>query len=200
VVVPAKGHAVAASQGSGNAGGTVARSKISHITVLNEEDGSVTVHCGAAVSGPYRGSSSDQGAAQLGRRVAMDVDIWHDARTWKQMHPVDQRLVSQRQYARCEPGPLLGMQMTGGSRTGAEPITHVTVRVVRVQRRRISMTGITQHDGKRVFTRERWRTRDGAVGGLVLAVDVVRVNGDWRWLLDEGTVDQLRAHPHRCWE
>jgi hypothetical protein len=143
---------------------------------------------------------TNRGAAALARRVVMDIDVWHDARTWSEMHPADQRLVSQRQYARCEPGPLLGTEMTGGSRRGAEPITHVTVRVVRVRPRRVSLPGISEHDGKRVYMRWRWRTKDGAAGSGVFAVDVVRDRGEWRWLLDQGTVDQVRAHPHRCWE
>jgi hypothetical protein len=145
------------------------------------------------------GNHATRGVEAIAKRFVMDVAVWHDARSWKQMHPDHQRLVSHAQYARCESGPLMGTQyvVRGGK---VQPVIHVVVDVVRVRKHEIAFREIPQRTAERVSMDIRYATRDWHGGRLSWAVDVVRVNGNWRWLLDQGTIGYVRAHPGACWE
>ncbi len=65
---------------------------------------------------------------------------------------------------------------------------------------RIHYRDIPQTRASRVWLRIRFSNGPGTKFVDVYPVDVVKLGGRLRWLLDKSTADQLRRNPLQCWE
>jgi hypothetical protein len=121
----------------------------------------VLAGCGGSDAPPQ-----DSGAGEFLQRVTADHLSGEFSRTWEELHPAHQKLISQIQFVYC---------------ADREPKLEndATVRVLTVKPARKQVAGIPQRQMEAV--RIQIRDKNGVVDEYTS--HAVRIGGEWRWVL-----------------
>jgi hypothetical protein len=133
-------------------------------------------------------SASGSTPGGLARSVIFEWTRGSPGAAWVSMHPAHQRVVSQKQFAYC-------VRVGRGERLYPTRVTIGGWRSVQINRREIpqrsgwSVRLVIRRKYRGLTSREDWR------------LQVVRVDGRFRWLLDKSFFKQyreLRRQPKAC--